>query len=489
MTSLDEKDAGSASEVDSTHHERPAHAEPRSVAERVALGKAARAQVPRSNQANYERLQSRPDPIALLEEQEKSRVPELVPIRHGRMLTSAFAFFRGAALIMASDLARTPSSGLIVQACGDAHLSNFGMFGSPERKLVFDVNDFDETLPGPWEWDVKRLAASVEIAARERGFSDVERRAAVLAAGEWYRKSMLEFAQMPNLDLWYRHLDVDEALATHQSELTKVGRKRTSKEVAKALTRDSLEAFNKLTSVVEGERRIISNPPTLVPIEELLAPNDSRDLTATLKHLLASYRRSLQNDRKHLLDEFRFVQAARKVVGVGSVGTRAWIILFLGRDGDDPLFLQAKEAEASVLERFTRKSEYTNCGERVVSGQRLMQASSDIFLGWQHTEAGLDGKARDFYIRQLRDWKGSVDPETMLPSGLKVWSQVCAWTLARAHARSGDRIAIASYLGQSATFENAIASFAESYAEQNQRDYDEMRKAVASRRITAEMGI
>jgi len=363
------------------------------------------------------------------------------------------------------------------------------MFGSPERKLVFDVNDFDETLPGPWEWDVKRLAASVEIAARERGFSDVERRAAVLAAGEWYRKSMLEFAQMPNLDLWYRHLDVDEALATHQSELTKVGRKRTSKEVAKALTRDSLEAFNKLTSVVEGERRIISNPPTLVPIEELLAPNDSRDLTATLKHLLASYRRSLQNDRKHLLDEFRFVQAARKVVGVGSVGTRAWIILFLGRDGDDPLFLQAKEAEASVLERFTRKSEYTNCGERVVSGQRLMQASSDIFLGWQHTEAGLDGKARDFYIRQLRDWKGSVDPETMLPSGLKVWSQVCAWTLARAHARSGDRIAIASYLGQSATFENAIASFAESYAEQNQRDYDEMRKAVASRRITAEMGI
>jgi len=489
MTSLEQKDADSTAATDSAHHARPSHAEQLTVAERVALGKAARAQVPRSNQATYERLSSRPDPIALLQGQEESRVPELVPIRHGRMLTSAFAFFRGAALIMASDLARTPSSGLTVQACGDAHLSNFGMFGSPERKLVFDVNDFDETLPGPWEWDVKRLAASVEIAARERGFSDTERRTAVLTAGESYRKSMLEFAQMRNLDLWYRHLDVDEALAGHQAELTKVGRKRTSKEVAKAKTRDSLDAFNKLTTVVDGERRIISTPPTLVPIEELLPPTESNYLADNLKHLLASYRRSLQNDRKHLLDEFRFVQIARKVVGVGSVGTRAWIILYLGRDGDDPLFLQAKEAEASVLERFTRKCEYTNCGERVVSGQRLMQASSDIFLGWQHTEAGLDGKARDFYVRQLRDWKGSVDPETMLPAGLKVWSQLCAWTLARAHARSGDRVAIASYLGQSATFENAIASFAETYAEQNQRDYDEMRKAVASGRITAETGI
>ncbi len=474
---------------DSVPPSRPVEVPPLTPAERAARGKAARLQVPRSSQAVYEPAPSRPDPVALLEEQAESRVPELVPIRYGRMLVSPFTFFRGAALIMASDLATTPTSGLTVQACGDAHLSNFGVFASPERSMVLDVNDFDETLPAPWEWDVKRLAASVEIACRERGFLDKDRRQAVLASAESYRTGMRQFAQMHNLEVWYSRLNVDEALAQVGGQLDKIGRARTEKLIAKARTRDSMDAFNKLTTVVDGKARIVSNPPTIVPIEELFSSVENQVFSDQLPRLLASYQRTLQEDRRHLLDQFRFVQMARKVVGVGSVGTRAWIVLMVGRDDGDPLFLQVKEAQASVLERFTHKSIHRNCGQRVVAGQHLMQASSDIFLGWQRIEKAPDGKQRDFYVRQLRDWKGSVDTDSMLPAGLLVWARLCGWTLARAHARSGDRIAIASYLGQGLAFDQAIASFAETYAEQNQRDYEALRDAVAAGRLTAETGV
>ncbi len=464
-------------------------APPLSLSERAALGKAARAEVPRSSQGAYEPSPSRPDPVALLEEQAESRVPELVPIRYGRMLVSPFTFFRGAALIMASDLSTAPTSGLTVQACGDAHLSNFGVFASPERRLVFDANDFDETLPGPWEWDLKRLAASLEIAGRERGFSDKERRACVVGAAESYRSRMLDFSKMRNLDVWYLHLEADTLMGQFGTQLAKESRAKAVKALAKAKTKDSLDAFNKLTKVVNGEPRIISTPPTVVPIEELVAPGEVDNWTGSLQQLLNAYRRTLPNDRKHLLDDFRVVQMARKVVGVGSVGTRAWIVLLLGRDNSDPLFLQAKEAQASVLERFTKKSAYANCGQRVVEGQRLMQSSSDIFLGWHRMEHGLDGKTRDFYVRQLRDWKGSADTDHIVPAALDAWGRLCAWALARAHARSGDRVAIASYLGQGATFDNAIAAFAASYAEQNQSDYDQLRKAVETGRVFAETGI
>jgi uncharacterized protein (DUF2252 family) len=474
---------------DSVAPRRPLEVPPLTPAERAARGKAARLQVPRSSHAAYESAPSRPDPVALLEEQAASRVPELVPIRYGRMLVSPFTFFRGAALIMASDLATTPTSGLTVQACGDAHLSNFGVFASPERSLVLDVNDFDETLPGPWEWDVKRLAASVEIACRERGFLDKDRRQAVLASAESYRTGMRQFAQMGNLEVWYSRLNVDDALAQVGSQLTKVVRARSEKLIAKAKTRDSMDAFNKLTTVVDGKARIVSNPPTIVPIEELFSSVENQVFRDQLPLLLVSYQRTLQEDRRHLLDQFRFVQMARKVVGVGSVGTRAWIVLMAGRDDGDPLFLQVKEAQASVLERFTHKSIHRNSGQRVVAGQHLMQASSDIFLGWQRVEKAPDGKQRDFYVRQLRDWKGSIDTDSMLPAGLLAWARLCGWTLARAHARSGDRIAIASYLGQGLAFDQAIASFAETYAEQNQRDYEALRDAVAAGRVTAETGV
>ena len=470
-----------------------------STGERVALGKAARVAAPREEQEVWEDSPKRPDPVALLESQAESRVQELVPIRYGRMLVSPFTFYRGAALIMASDLSTTPRSGLNVQACGDAHLSNFGVFASAERNLVFDVNDFDETLPGPWEWDVKRLAASLAIAGRDRGFSDKERADVVLDAVAGYRTEMAKLTTMRDLDVWYARMDIEKVLIDLGDELGLTGKKHADKSLskakaqadktlAKARTRDSMQALDKLTEVVDGETRFVSNPPLLVPIEELVSEDQSAVLTERMHDLLRSYRHTLQSDRRHLLNQFRFVSIARKVVGVGSVGTRAWVLLMVGSDGRDPLLLQAKEAQTSVLAEFVGGSRYTNQGERVVSGQHLMQASSDIFLGWDQVE-GIDGVQRDFYIRQLRDWKGSVDTDQMTPQSMAVYGRLCGWTLARAHARSGDRIAIASYLGSGKAFDNAIVSFSETYADQNQRDYEALQEAAADGRIVVESGL
>jgi uncharacterized protein (DUF2252 family) len=459
------------------------------VAEREAHGKAARAEVPRSSHAEYAPPRRRADPIKLLEGQSKARVPELVPIRYGRMLVSPFTFYRGAALIMASDLAATPRSGLQVQCCGDAHLSNFGVFASPERQLVFDVNDFDETLPGPWEWDVKRLAVSMLIAARSNNFAVKEQDKIVLDTVAAYRTAMAGFAAMKNLDVWYAHLDIENTLAEFGSQLKPKGVKKTEKVLAKARTKDSMAAFSKLTHVVDGEARIIAEPPLIVPIDDLLQGSERDEMFDGLHELLRDYRATLEHDRRVLLEEFRLTDFARKVVGVGSVGTRAWIALMVGRDGQDPLFLQMKEADASVLEQFLEPSEFENHGERVVTGQRLMQASSDIFLGWLHVEEGMDGQERDFYGRQLKDWKGSAEIEQMVPTGMTAYGKLCGWTLARAHARSGDRIAIAAYLGKSDAFDRAILEFSCAYAEQNDSDYQALTAAVRSGRITAETGL
>jgi uncharacterized protein (DUF2252 family) len=459
-------------------------------AERADRGREARAAVPRASHDLFDPPPDRPDPLALLAEQAKSRVPELIPVRWGRMMVSPFTFYRGAALPMASDLASTPVSGLPVQACGDAHLSNFGIFGSAERRLVFDVNDFDETLPGPWEWDVKRLAASMEVAARDNGFAGKDRREIVTATVARYRQAMRTFAEMTDLDVWYAHADMDQLRAQFESQLKARQRKLVEKGLAKARTRDSMQEVAKLTRIVDGRPRIISDPPLLVPIDELIPKETERSaFIAQLSGLISKYRRTLETDRRFLLEQFEFADMARKVVGVGSVGTRCWIVLMLGRDDSDPLFLQVKEAEASVLSRFVGASKYANQGQRVVAGQRLMQASSDIFLGWQRIEAGLDGKQRDFYVRQLRDWKFSVAIETMVPSGLRMYGALCGWTLARAHARSGDRIAIAAYLGGSDVFDKAITRFAAAYADQNERDHQSLVDAVAAGRITAERGL
>ncbi|HEX6662066.1 MAG TPA: DUF2252 domain-containing protein [Gaiellaceae bacterium] len=457
---------------------------------RAARGKAARAEVRRRLHGEWEPSPHRPDPIELLEEQAASRVPELVPIRYGRMLVSPFAFYRGGALIMAVDLAGTPTSGLRVQLCGDAHLSNFGVFGSPERSLVFDINDFDETAPGPWEWDVKRLAASFTIAVREIGFSPAERKTVVLATVRSYREAMAGFARMTNLAVWYSQLPVEQAFREFSAGVDPKRLKKAEANLAKSRTKDSMHAFGKLTHLVDGEPRIISDPPLIVPIDELMpGAGDREALQEEARVLIRSYRRTLETDRRHLLEQFRFIDLARKVVGVGSVGTRAWIALCLGTDNQDPLFLQIKEAQRSVLEQFVGKSEYTNSGQRVVAGQRMMQAASDIFLGWQRVTSALDGQERDFYIRQLKDWKGSFAVEGARPEGAAAYGRTCGWTLARAHARSGDRIAIASYLGTSDTFDQAIATFAETYADQNERDYNALKEAVKSGRIKAERGL
>ena len=377
-----------------------------------------------------------------------------------------------------------------MQLCGDAHLSNFGMFGSPERTLVFDINDFDETPPGPWEWDVKRLAASFAIAGRENGFSAKERRTVALDTVRSYREAMAAFAGMRNLEVWYAALPVEQALREFTAGVDPKRLKKAEGDIAKARTKDSMHAFEKLTHVVDGEPRIISDPPLIVPIDELAPTEMERDaFEDELRGLIRGYRRTLETDRRHLLEEFRFVDMARKVVGVGSVGTRAWIALFLGMDDQDPLFLQVKEAQPSVLEQFVGKSAVHNCGQRVVAGQRLMQATSDIFLGWQHVAAGLDGQQRDFYVRQLKDWKGSFAIEAAIPPGAAAYGKTCGWTLARAHARSGDRVAIASYLGKSDTFDQAIATFAETYADQNERDYQALQEAVDTGRVKAETGL
>jgi uncharacterized protein (DUF2252 family) len=415
-------------------------------------------------------------------------VPELVPIRYGRMLVSPFTFYRGAAYLMASDLSGGPRAGLHVQLCGDAHLSNFGVFAAPDRRLIFGVNDLDETLPGPFEWDVKRLVASFAVAGRDRGFDAKTRARINEAVVRSYRERLREFAGMRHLDLWYARIDIERVIADLRSRATPEQRKRMERNLEKTRTKDSLKAFAKLTEVVDGHARIRSDPPLLVPIAELVADDEADAVHESVRGLIRQYRRTLTGDRRRLLERFRYVDAARKVVGVGSVGTRAWVVLMLGRDNDDPLFLQAKEARASVLEPFLGKSEFANHGQRVVEGQRLLQAASDILLGWLHA-TGLDGIERDFYIRQLWDAKGSALVELMEPDGLEAYAEVCGWSLAKAHARSGDAIAIASYVGSGDVFDKAMAEFAELYADQNERDYDTLTQAVASGRVAAESGL
>ena len=451
-------------------------------AESVAAGKAARARVPLESHREFDPAPSR-DPVGLLLEQAKSRIPELVPVRHGRMLVSPFTFYRGAALPMAADLATVPSPGFRVQLCGDAHLSNFGAFGSPERRLVFDVNDFDETLPGPFEWDVKRLVASLVVAGRDNGFAGADVRRVALAAAARYRKAMREFAGTATLAVWYSRLDVEDAIAQFKSRLGKSTIKKSRVVAAKVRTRDSTQAVAKLTRVVDGRREIIADPPLIVPIEEFTGAPDY----ATLRTLISTYAQTLPPDRQHLLGRFRLTRVARKVVGVGSVGTQAWIVLMEAEDGLDPLLLQAKQAQRSVLAAYAGESQYDNQGERVVWGQRMMQAASDIFLGWQRiTEPS--GQI-DYYVRQLRDWKYSAPIEQMDPAVMSDYGELCGWTLARAHARTGDRFAIAGYLGGSARFEEAVADFGASYADQTVRDHAALADAVASGRTQATPGV
>ena len=463
---------------------RPATVEQLSRADRVASGKDARAVAPLESHAEFSPGPGR-DPVGLLLSQAASRVPELVPIRHGRMLVSPFTFYRGAALPMAADLAGTPASGLRVQLCGDAHLSNFGAFASPERNLVFDVNDFDETLPGPFEWDVKRLAASLAVAGRDNGYPAKARRKIALAAAEGYRTAMRGFAEQTFLEVWYAHLDVEPTFAQFRSQMKAKRYKEAEKLLAKAHTRDSTQALGKLTTMVDGQRRIISDPPMIVPVEEVFAGVQAGAIYELIRTVLGKYRRSLQSDRRHLLGQFRLVQVARKVVGVGSVGTRAWVVLMDACNGVEPLFLQAKEAQPSVLAEYCGRSQYSNQGERVVAGQHLQQAQSDIFLGWTRVTNPADGVDRDFYVRQLKDWKFSAPIELLLPEGMTLYARLCGWTLARAHARSGDRIALAAYLGGSAKFDQAIADFAETYADQNELDYAALQAAVKDGRAEA----
>jgi uncharacterized protein (DUF2252 family) len=455
----------------------------RSRADRVRAGKHARASAPLSAHAEFEPAGSR-DPIGLLLGQATDRVPELVPVRHGRMLASPFAYFRGAALPMAADLARTPVSGLSVQLCGDAHLANFGAFASPDRRLVFDINDFDETLPGPFEWDVKRLAASLSVASRQNGFNAARRRRIVQAMADQYRSAMRTFAGQRQFDVWYARLDVDQAITDMRAQLKTKQLKTVESMASSARTHTSMQALNKLTTTIDGQIRIIYRPPTTVPIEDLYTDVESEAVYEWVREVIAQYGRTLQPDRRHLLEQFTLVQAARKVVGVGSVGLRAWVILLDAMDGGDPLFLQAKEAPPSVLAAYVRRSEYRNQGERVVAGQHLMQAASDIMLGWT-SNLGAYGVNRDFYVRQLRDWKFSLPIEQMRPYGLTRYGQMCGWTLARAHARSGDRVALAAYLGRSTKFDEAIVEFAEAYADCNEHDYDEFRRAVKDGRLDA----
>jgi uncharacterized protein (DUF2252 family) len=442
--------------------------------ERAARGKAARAHTPRSSHAAFAAAAGRADPVDLLELQARERVPELVPIRYGRMLASPFTFYRGAALIMAADLAETPRSGFLAQCCGDAHLSNFGLFASPERRLLFDINDFDETLPGPWEWDVKRLACSLLIAARNNGLTVKEQERVVLAAMADYRDRMRTFSGMKTLDLWYTRFEMEPLVEEISRQVGSRMRKRLKKRVAKARARDNAQAFAKFTYEVDGDTRIVSDPPLIVPAREFLSLAEFGQLEQRLGRFLIAYARSLHHERRTLLERYTLVDLARKVVGVGSVGTHAWVALLLGRDGHDPVVMQVKEAQASVFE------------ERVVAGQRTMQAVSDIFLGWLHVDEGVDGAPHDYYVRQLRDWKGSIEVEAMDARALRVYGGLCAATLARAHARTGDSIAISAYLGRGDAFDRALLEFSGAYAEQNDRDYRTLAAAVDSGRITAE---
>jgi uncharacterized protein (DUF2252 family) len=456
-----------------------------SVAERTEVGRAARSNVPRSSHADWEPAPGRRPPEDVLLEQAADRVPELVPIRHGRMLASPFAFFRGAAALMAADLAGTPQSGPTVQLCGDAHLSNFGGFAAPDRELVFDINDFDETARGPWEWDVKRLAASIAVAGRALGLTAAARRLAVEAAVRSYRESMRRFATMGNLELWYARLDVATILGHIGDRVTREQRSAFKRRVAGARAKDHLRALSKLTEHVNGGPRIVSRPPLVVPIEELFP---GEDVEERMRALLRVYRRSLPAERRHLLEGYRYTHMARRVGGVGSVGTRTWIVLLIGRDGDDPLFLQVKQAGPSVLERYGGRAAARNHGQRVVQGQRLMQVDGDIFLGWLRAPWA-DDTTRDYYVRQLWDWKLGADVELMSAERLTVYVTLCAWTLARAHARSGDRVAIAAYLGSGSVFDRALATFAESYSDQTERDHAALEEAVRAGRVMAERGV
>ncbi|MGZ8741790.1 MAG: DUF2252 domain-containing protein [Nocardioides sp.] len=444
--------------------------------ERARTGSEARMRVPPESLAELNTA-DRPSPVRVLGAQMPSRVPELVPIRHTRMMATPFTFYRGAAAIMAGDLAGTPVSGLDVRLCGDAHLSNFGIFASPERALLFDINDFDETYPGPWEWDVKRLAASLVVAGRENGFTEEQTRKIVTAAVRRYRDAMKSFADMGNLALWYSRIDVAEAQRLLTDQLDSRFRKRLDKTVAKARSRDHMRSLDKLTEVVDGQRRIIADPPVVLPISQLAPGMGREEVESTVEGILRDYAESLDPGQRELVGSYTFVDMARKAVGVGSVGTRCWIVLMRGRDDDDPLFLQVKEAQQSVLAPHLGESPHATEGERVVAGQRIMQAAGDAFLGW-HRTTGLDGMARDFYVRQLHDWKGSATVETLTPKGLRLYGEFCSWTLARAHARSGDRIAIAAYLGDDDRLPKALADFAHAYADLNERDHTTFAAAV-----------
>ncbi len=455
--------------------------------ESAERGRAARRDTPRSAHGDWTPAPDRPDPIAVLTNQAASRVEELVPIRYGRMLVSPFTFYRGAAAIMAADLARTPDAGIAVQACGDAHISNFGGFAAPDRRLIFGPNDFDETLPGPWEWDLKRLAASAEIAGRDVGLPADRRRWIVSDCVREYREGMRAFAKESHLDVWYERLNASELVDRFGGRLGAKGRIEFAKPFAKARRKTSLRAVRKLTERVDGELRFRSVPPLLVPLRELFDAAGTRAETDYAREILEEYAASLEADHRYLFETYRFVDMARKVVGVGSVGTRAWVFLLTGREGKDPLVLQAKEAQPSVLEPYLGESEFENNGERVVRGQQISQAVSDIFLGWQRS-TGLEGDRHDFYVRQLWDWKASADLSTLSESGLHAYTLACGWSLARAHARSGDRLAIAAYLGAGANFDTAIARFAAVYADQNERDHQRLAEAVATGDLDAESG-
>ncbi len=455
--------------------------------DRAARGKAARAAVPRESHACFQPAVGRPDPVSLLERQAVSRIPELLPIRYGRMAASPFAFFRGAALLMAGDLADTGMSGLTVQTCGDAHLSNFGIFGSPERRLVFDINDFDETLPGPWEWDVKRLAASAEVAARENGFGRKQRRAIVVAAVARYRRAMRRLAGMGEVEAWQSPAEVDDLKKRYHTILSWRERRLADADLDRARDRAGLHSLDKLirpAAAGEGEKKgelgFASDPPLLVPVADL-PDAEASGLEAHLNGIITNYRRTLEWDRRYLIGKYQVADMARKVVGIGSVGMRCWVILLTGRDPADRLFLQVKEAVPSVLSGFAGNSPYPSQGERVVAGQRLMQAASDVFLGWNPTRS-----AHDYYVRQLRDWKFSLAVEDMDPPVMRTYAELCGQTLARAHARSGDRIAIGAYLGKSPVFEHAVADFAASYADQNARDHASLVIAIETGRVEAE---
>nr|WSY55465.1 DUF2252 domain-containing protein [Streptomyces sp. NBC_00886] len=442
-------------------------------ADRAERGRAARKRVPRSAHAGWVPSVDRPDPVAVLERQGRDRLTELLPIRYGRMAASPFAFLRGSAAVMAADLAAQPHTGLTVQLCGDAHLLNFGLYASPERALLFDLNDFDETFPGPFEWDVKRLAASVAVAGRENGHSDEKAHRAALEATAAYRTGLRRLARKGELAVWYDRIDADSLLPLVRSARN---RRKVESSLTRARRRTSLHAVGKLTEIVDGRRRIVQDPP-------LLEPAGAPDMAA-LRKIFSDYRSTLSEERRLLLDRYRFVDAARKVVGVGSVGTRCFILLLAGRDQDDPLFLQIKEARRSVLEEHLPSGPYVHPGHRVVAGQRLLQAASDIFLGWM---TGPQGRA--FYWRQLRDMKGSADVAGMSPAELTAYARLCGTALARAHARSGDRIAIAAYLGGTDTFEHAVADFASAYAGQTTADHAALGAAVAAGVVTASPGI